>query len=141
MVEELKLIPLCEVTIQVGDPQLVGPTPTGNMMIGEIQSANWEGERFRARLRGSAAADWLTFAPDGTGYPDVRMTLETHDGALVYVSYTGRFVAETSTAYTTPSFRTGDERYAWLNSVQCVAKGSFDAESGRVHYPMVFEIR
>ena len=139
--EKLELIPLCELTMQVGEPISIGRTPTGDMMIGEITSARWEGERFRAQLRGCAAADWMTFAPDGDGTPDVRMTLETDDGALVFVSYSGRFHGSTAIAYTTPTFRTGDERYAWLNSVQAVGKGSFDGSTGRIHYPMMYEMR
>ena len=139
--DKLELIPLCEVTMQVGESHAIGQTPTGEMMIGEITRARWEGERFRASLRGSAAADWMTFAPDGNGSPDVRMTLETDDGALVFVSYSGRFHGATATAYTTPTFRTGDARYAWLNSAQAVGKGSFEANTGRIHYPMMYEMR
>ena len=139
--QKLELIPLCEVTIQVGEPSLIGETPTGSMMIGEITSARWEGERLRASMRGHAAADWMTFAPDGNGTPDVRMTLETDDGALIFVEYQGRFLGMESVAYTTPTFRTGDDRYAWLNVVQAVGKGRFDAATGTVHYPMIYEMR
>ena len=69
------------------------------------------------------------------------MTVETDDGALVYVTYSGRSNLETGVAYATPSFRTGDSRYRWLNQVQAVAKGSFDPEAMRMIYPMVYELR
>ena len=87
MQDELELIPLSEVTMQVGTPQSVGQTPTGNLMIGETTSARWEDNRFRASLHGGATGDWLTFTPDGNGIPEVRLTLETDDGALTYVLY------------------------------------------------------
>ena len=57
-------------------------TPTGTLMVGEIRDSRFDGERLRARQRGRAAADWLSVAPDGSATVDVRLTLETHDGAL-----------------------------------------------------------
>ena len=63
------------------------------------------------------------------------------DGALVFVSYEGRSHLDTGNAYTTPRFRTGDPRYAWMNRVQAVAKGRWDSDAMRVTYPMVYELR
>jgi hypothetical protein len=40
--------------------------------------------------------------------------------------------------YTAPRFETGDERYAWLNRVQAVAKGELD---GTTLTYEVFEVR
>jgi len=37
------------------------------------------------------------------------------------------------TIYAAPLFHTGDERYAWLNRVQAVAKGTFP-ERGKLVY-------
>ena len=73
---------------------------------------------------GSANADWCTIGPDGTGSLDVRALMETHDGGLVFVQYTGR--TDFSTMYSTPRFETGDDRYRWLNQIQAVGKGSLD---------------
>jgi hypothetical protein len=127
--------------MRVGDPVVLENTPTGRLMIGEIVESTWEGERFQARQRGAAGADWLNLAPDGSGRVDVRLTLETHDAALVFVNYTGRFDPASGTAYTTPQFTTGDARYAWMNRIQAVGKASFDAEKREVHYPMIYELR
>ena len=139
--QELELIPLCRAEFEIGEAIVLEGTPTGNLMVGEIADSRWEGERFRASQRGHAAADWLDIAPDGTGVIDVRMTVETHDGALVYVEYKGRSSLETGLAYATPSFRTGDPRYRWMNTLQAVAKGWFDAEAMRMIYPTVYELR
>ena len=116
-------------------------TPTGALMIGELADSVFEGERFSARQRGRAAADWLSLAPDGTGYVDVRMTLETDAGELVFVEYTGRMNMETGIAHTCPQFRTGAPGLAWLNRVQAVAKGRFDADTMTVVYPEIYELR
>jgi hypothetical protein len=140
-VEKLELVPLCSAVIRVGEVVTLEGTPSGTLMIGELASSRWEGERLRARQRGRAAADWLLLSPDGTGRVDVRMTLETDDGALLFVEYTGRFDPGTGRAWSTPTFRTGDPRYAWLNRVQAVAKGFFDAQAMTLTYPVVYELR
>jgi len=66
--------------------------------------------------------------PEGTGTVDVRATLQTDDGAIIFVQYNGRLDASQGlqfpmTAYVAPLFETGDERYAWLNRIQAVGKG------------------
>ncbi|MCA9503064.1 MAG: DUF3237 family protein [Myxococcales bacterium] len=139
--EALELVPLCRAVIQVGEVVMVENTPTGNLMVGEIVGSDWQGERFRARLRGRAAADWLDVAPDGTATIDVRMTLETPGGGIVFVDYTGRSNLETCAAYACPRFRTGVPELAWLNRVQAVAKGFFDPQAMTVTYPTVYELR
>ena len=139
--EPLELVPLCSVVMHVRETAVLENTPQGNLMIGEIESSTWTGERFNARQRGRTAADWLDVAPDGTACVDVRLTLETTEGSLVFVEYTGRTNLETGYAYTCPRFRTGAPELAWLNHVQAVAKGYFDAETMTVTYPQIFEMR
>lgn len=138
---EIELVPLCEATLQIGELIALENTPTGSLQIGEIIESSWRGERFQAQQRGRAAADWLDVAPDGTARVDVRLVVETDDGALVYVAYGGRFDAERSVAYTTPVFRTGDPRYAWMNRIQAVGRAAFDVQRLSVHYPMIYELR
>jgi hypothetical protein len=73
---------------------------------------------------------------------DVRLTVETHDGAVVYLSYGGRVDLsagpEGAVVLSTPRFETGDERYQWLNRVQAVAKGVISA--GLLRYE-IYELR
>ncbi len=139
--EPLQLVPLCSARIPVAELIELRDTPGGNLLIGEIAGSRWEGERLRASQRGRAAADWLVVSPDGTACVDVRMTLETDDGALIQVEYTGRTNLDTNVAHSTPTFRTGDPRYIWLNGVQAVAKGVFDADAMVMTYPVVYELR
>lgn len=117
----LELVPLCSATVSLDDIISVSPT----LMIGEVSAMTVEGERLTAHLKGKAAADWLRPTPDGIAAIDVRATLETDDGAIIYASYTGRLLFDTMTVYATPLFHTGDERYQWLNRIQAVAKGHF----------------
>jgi hypothetical protein len=139
--EPLQLVPLCGAHIEVGELTVLEGTPRGTLMVGEITASRWEGERFRASQRGRAAADWLLVAPDGTAYVDVRLTLETDDGALVFVEYTGRTQRDGGAAYSTPLFQTGDPRYAWMNRIQAVARGHFDGDAMVMRYPEIYELR
>jgi hypothetical protein len=96
-------------------------------------------------LRGEVLAgggDWAVFRPDGTMTLDVRLTLRTHDDALVFMTYGGRWVipADLRTDLadpvkrsgidparyyfrTTPLFETGASEYSWLNDIVCVGAG------------------
>ncbi len=126
----LELIPLCIATVT---PILVadlGLAPAGRRLMVTIRQADWEGERFRAHLKeGVSAGDWMTVGADGTALMDVRLTLETEDGALVYVEYGGRrdfsqiYKGQDAPVYIAPRFETSDERYSWLNKIQAVGKG------------------
>lgn len=122
----VELIPLGTADIGIS-PIMIPGTPSGTRVIVEIASVDFRGERLRAKLKGAAAADWAVVSPAGVGLMDVRLTLETDDGALIYMTYNGRVDVshglEGATAYTAPRFETGDERYAWLNRIQAVAKG------------------
>ena len=139
--EPLELVPLCNAVMPVHETRAIEGTPQGSLLIGEVRDARWEGERFKASQVGHAAADWLTLTPSGIAIVDVRLTLETDDGALVFVEYGGRSNLETGVACTAPTFKTGDPRYAWLNGIQAITKGLWEPEAMRVTYPMIYEVR
>ena len=131
------LVHLATVTVLPGERHRIDGGPFGSMVIPSIAEGRWEGERLRATVVG-AGADWARRGPSGVMLLDVRQTILTDDGATVYVSYNGRFDPERSTYTIAPSFETGDERYAWLNCVQAIARGSY--VDGRMRYEM-FEVR
>ncbi len=126
----IELVPLCTAMITLKDPIVLPNTPSGMRTIIEVDTAKLEGERLSGTMKGTAGADWATIGPDMTCTVDVRMTFETHDGALVFVSYSGRIDLSKgpgqSPVYAAPLFETGDDRYAWLNRVQAVSKGMLD---------------
>ena len=138
----LELVPLARASIELASPFVLPDTPLGTLLIFEVTDAVFEGERIRGRMVGRAAADWLRMSSAGVGTLDVRCTIETHDGALVYVAYSGRFntKAEQVFVYGTPQFNTGDERYAWLNAIQCVYKGVGSADTTHLDYDC-YELR
>ena len=84
-------------------------------------------------------ADWLRMMPSGVARLDVRATLKTDDGALIYITYNGiiqhskesfeklvngqTFSASDGLYFVTaPTFETSSEKYAWLNGVQAINK-------------------
>ena len=101
--------------------------PFGGRLIVDVLDARVEGPRLKASLVGTAAADWVTVSPDGkVGALDVRATLRTDDGALIYSEYRGRVRFGRDglhQVYTSPRYETGDPRYSWLNNLQCIGKG------------------
>lgn len=118
----------------------VGSGPYGTRSIVDVTGGTLEGPRLRARVLPSGG-DWLLIRPDGkSALLDVRATVQTNDGAFVYVQYYGLIEitpavqaalasGSGSTEYgehyfvTQPRFETGDPRYAWLNDVMAVGEG------------------
>jgi len=94
------------------------------------------------KLEGSfipPGGDWLRILPSGVSLLDVRATLKTNDGALIYLSYNGivqhskesfdklvkgEVIRPSDGIYfvTAPTLQTSSEKYAWLNGVQTVSK-------------------
>lgn len=138
-----ELVEMGTLVADLGQRHILEGAPFGTRVIVDVTDMRIEGERLRARMTGTAAADWGSRAADGTVELDVRATLESHDGALIFIQYNGRVdfsdPARPGPVYTTPRFETGDPRYAWLNKVQAVMKGRSDGAT-RIAYRM-YELR
>ncbi len=118
---------LAAATNEVARP-VVKNGPFGTKSVATVTSGTFVGPNINATLApGVAAGDWLTLHKDGAFSLDVRVSLQTDDGADIFVSYTGIGTREddgTMSIRTAPRFETGDERYAWLNTIFTVAIGS-----------------
>ena len=70
-------------------------------------------------------SEWATIRADGSFKVDVRLLIETEDGAHIGMFYGGVMTQQEGGPQirTAPVFETGDERYAWLNTVQAVGIG------------------
>ena len=140
----IELVPLCTINVGLAPPFILPDTPSGTRVIVEVESFEVTGERLNGRLKGRAAADWLTLDSRAQGTVDVRALVETDDGALVYVTYGGRLDlsggAGSAPVYSAPRFETGDERYLWLNKIQGVAKGETTPDGQTLVYE-VYEAR
>ncbi|MCK1738712.1 DUF3237 domain-containing protein [Bradyrhizobium sp. 138] len=138
------------------DPRLnFGAGPVGQRVLFGAAKGSFEGPRLRGEvLRGGG--DWALFRADGAMTLDVRLSLRTHDGELIYMTYGGRWVTpqhlraemadpahrtqvDPAGYYfrTNPLFETGSQTYAWLNDIVCVGKGYL--VEGAVAYK-IFEV-
>ena len=140
----IELIPLCTATARLAAPFFLPDTPMGTRVIAEVTSYDLEGDRIRGHAKGNAGADWLTLSPGGLGTLDVRALIETDDDALIFTSYRGRLDLSAgpgaSPSYAAPLFDTGDERYAWINKIQAIAKGQLSDGGATLVYEM-YEVR
>jgi Protein of unknown function (DUF3237) len=135
----LQLQTLFRAEIFLDRPLELGDTPQGRRRIIGITGGRFSGERLSGRVL-PGGADWQVIRADGVADLDARYTLETGDGALIYVRNRGYRhgpaevlkklslgeAVDPSLYYmrTTPSFETGDPRYSWLNRMVCVASGA-----------------
>lgn len=121
-------------------PRIVdlGATPFGHRRIAEVAGGTFEGPKLKGRAL-PAGGDWLLLRNDGILQLDVRVTLETDDGALIYMTYRGARhgpaevmarlnageAVDPSEYYfrTAPFFETSSDKYAWLNGIVSVATG------------------
>lgn len=122
------------------DMHIIPGGPKGTRVVADVTSIELEGERIRASMLSSAAADWLTLSPDSSyGTLDVRGTLKTDDGAVIYVEYSGKIDLASGRVISAPTFQTGDERYDWMNRAQFIGDGTNSPETGLVYE--IYEVR
>jgi len=140
----VELARLGHLSASLKTPMILENTCAGTRYIFEASNGRFEGDRLHASQKGSASGDWLLVGPDGTGTLDVRLTLETDDGALIFVQYNGKVDlsvgAGKAPVYVAPRFETGDSRYAWLNKLQAVGKGVAPEDLSRIDYE-IYELR
>lgn len=138
---------LCEVSIELDSsaPLAIGVSPWRNRRVSDIAGGRFEGPRLAGVVRRSGA-DWSEGGRSADGgiatALDVRSLWQTDDGALIYVTYTGRLVVpaasveafrdplgvatlSTSAYYfrIAPMFECAAERYGWLNEIVALGVG------------------
>lgn len=136
-----KLELVTRLTAELGPIRCHGSSGSGYRRYLEIRNGVLEGPRFSGRVL-SGGADWPVVRPDGrTLRFDPRYTLESGDGALVYLANPGLRRAPEGRSYvdvdaqaageteeesyfrTTPWFETGDPRYEWMTRSIFVGSG------------------
>jgi hypothetical protein len=126
--------PLFTLRLSTAPIQSIGPTPHGTRVTFPITGGTFEGERLRGKVL-PGGDDWTLERPDGVMELDLRVTLETDDGALVHMTFEGiRDDGAPGAPYfrTLPRFETAAERYAFLNRLLAVGSGALGPD-GPVH--------
>ena len=133
----------------LGDPLDVGEVSRGQRRIVPLTGGAFTGPELNGKLLPGASADWQIVLPDGTALGDIRYTLQTDAGALLYVQSRGvrhggadvlgclargddvdasEYVFRTST-----QIETASRDLDWLN------KGVFVSVAGRRRGGVVYE--
>jgi hypothetical protein len=131
-------------SIDIAAPLDLGEAPYGRRRVINITGGRFAGPRLSGRIL-PGGADWQIVRADGIVEVDARYTLETNDGALIYISNWGlrhgppaviaRLGAGESVDpreyyfRTLPVFETGAPQYAWLNGIIAVAAGERRADA------------
>jgi hypothetical protein len=133
----------------LGEPLDMGDVSQGRRRIVPQTGGAFTGPELNGRLLPGASADWQTVLPDGTAIGDIRYTLKTNDGALLYVQSqsvrhgppevlarlaSGEEVdASDYTFRAATQIETASRELAWLN------KGVFISVGGRVRASVIYE--
>src|SRR5258708_5124970 len=129
---------LMTLQVVVPPPQKLGAVPHGTRLIAPIASGTFEGPRMRGKVL-PGGADWLLLRSDGVLELDLRITLETDDGALIFMTSLGlrhgppevlaalaRGESVDPSKYyfrTAARFETSAPQYAFLNRLIAISSG------------------
>lgn len=137
--------PLCVADFRVEGPIMpLGRSPFGERRVGYITGGEFRGEKLSGEIL-PGGGNWSQNGDLGAdlacGSFDARALWRTHDGAMIYLTYTGRTAipADVTAQFRDPDaepvdparyyiriapvFETSDPRYAWLNGVLAVGCG------------------
>jgi hypothetical protein len=137
---ELTSRPLMRLELELGAALDAGATPLGQRRIFPVLGGWFEGERIRGRVRAETSGDWLLTRGDGAFQQDVRLLLQAHDDAIIFMTYRGvrrpsspelnaRLASgepvDRSQYYLriAPFFETSAPQHAWINQIVAVGMG------------------
>lgn len=134
----MELRPLMTLHVVVAGAQKIGAVPRGNRVVVPVTGGELQGPRLRGKVL-PGGVDWTLLRADGVLELDLRLTLETDDGAMISMASFGlrhgppEVIAalargervEPSSYYfrTTPRFECAHPKYAFLNRLLAVASG------------------
>jgi hypothetical protein len=127
-----------EIDVEVGTPLDMGQTQAGHRRVVPIAGGLVSGPRLEGRVL-PVGADWQILRPDGTADLDARYTIQSDDGALIYVANRGvrhgppevlarlnRGERVDPASYyfrSAASFETGASQHAWLTRAVVLGVG------------------
>src|SRR5438132_14025789 len=106
--------------VKVAGAQKIGPVPHGTRLTAPITDGHFEGPRLRGKVL-AGGGDWTLLRGDGVLELDLRLTLETDDGALIHMTFDGiRHDGAPGAAYLGPvaSVETADPKYSFMHRLE-----------------------
>jgi hypothetical protein len=73
----------------LGQPLELGDVAQGRRRIVPLRGGRFTGRELNGSLLSGVSADWQIVLPDGTALGDIRYTLQTDEGDLLYVQSRG----------------------------------------------------
>jgi hypothetical protein len=151
--KNVRASPLFVIRLDVKPLMMIGETSAGGYRrIGVVSGGSFEGERLSGKVL-EGGSDWQLVRKDGAITLDVRLALETTDGAQICMTYHGlrhgpaEVLAKLDKGEsvdpadyyfrTNPMFETTSEKYGWLNRMIAIGIGHRYAD-GPVY--SIFEI-
>jgi hypothetical protein len=86
---EPRLTKILRLEANIGEVLNGGNVPQGRRRIVPLIGGTFTGPELNGTLLPGASADWQIILPDGTALGDVRLTLQTDQGDLLYVRSQG----------------------------------------------------
>jgi hypothetical protein len=137
-VAELRTEFLMQLSAELDDAQVLSDAPLGTRRIMYMKRGSFSGPRLKGQVL-PGGGDWVMVRRDGVAELDIRLTLRTDQGDLIYMSCEGLFdIApearqrilkgediDPSEYYfrTAPRFEAGSGTYGWLNRLLAVGVG------------------
>jgi hypothetical protein len=138
LLKTVRTNPLFLMRLDVRPLVVTGATPAAIRRLGIVPGGTFEGERLRGRVL-DGGNDWQSVRKDGSTWLDVRLVLNTDDGAHIAMTYQGvrhgppdviariekGETLDPSTHYfrINPVFETASEKYGWINRILAVGSG------------------
>ena len=147
---EPRLTEIFRLEASLGEALDVGKVAQGRRRIVPLTGGTFTGPELNGILLPGASADWQIVLPDGSAIGDIRLTLQTDDGDLLYVRSQGvrhgsaevlarlsrgedvdasEYVFRTAT-----QIETAAPEFDWLN------KGVFISVAGRQPGGVIYEV-
>ena len=146
---EPRLTQVYRLEATLAQPLDLGQTAQGHRRIVPLTSGTFTGPELNGKLLPGASADWQIVLPDGTALGDIRYTLETDGGDLLYVqsrgvrhgsaevlSRLGRGEDVDASEYT---FRTSTQIETAAPHLDWLNKGVFISVAGRQATGVIYE--
>jgi hypothetical protein len=135
---EIRTSHLMSMTLSVADMQPIGATPNGNRRVALVAGGKFEGPKLKGIVL-PGGSDWIIDRTDGSTTLDVRIVLQTDDGATIGMTYRGMRhgpaavmdrlnrgdIVDPAEYYfrTSVVFETAAAKYDWLNRIIAVGTG------------------
>jgi len=133
----------------VGEPLDLGDLARGRRRIVPLTSGTFAGPELNGTLVPGSSADWQVVLPDGTALGDVRYTLQTDGGDLLYVQSRGvrhgsaevleRLARGENVDASEYTFRTATQIETAAPALDWLNKGVFISVGGREPGAVIYE--